>query len=163
MGSGELAANRAHYVARIDAKEAQQDKAVEQEQPDERAADIEAQDELHQHESHAAQGALFEGIAQHDARMSGIETVVDFVPESDGDPSHRGRAQHQGDGGRRDFKVVGKLRKQLRQEEARLVGGLESQRDQDDVGKRKQGSRLAMVPLKHGAVGTLFLSLQPAG
>ena len=81
--------------------------------------------------------------------MSGIETIVDFVPESDRDPSHRGGAQHQGDGGRRDFKVVGKLRKKTRQEKARLVGGLESQRDQDDVGKRKQGSRLAMVPLKH--------------
>jgi hypothetical protein len=61
----------------------------------ERAAQVQAQRKLKQHDGDGAHQALAEGVAQDDTRMRGIDAVIDLPPHADRDPRYHRPAQQQ--------------------------------------------------------------------
>ena len=101
-------------------------------------------DELEQDQGHGAIRALAERIAQDDARIAGIQPVVDAQPQADEQPDADREAQHQGLGGNDEVEDALQV-----QQAARLVGGLECQGGEQDVGQPEQKPGFAALATEH--------------
>jgi hypothetical protein len=87
---------------------------------------------------------LTERVAQDHARVAGIQPFVDAEPQAAEQPHAHGEAQHQGLGGK--DQVEGALQVQ---QGAGLVGGLECQGGEQDVGQPEQKTGFAALATEH--------------
>jgi len=95
MRRGKLAADHSHHAPGGKPEKQQQNPGVGGEKAQEEAAQVQAQEVLEQHQAQRAISALAHGIAQDHARVPGIELLVNFEPQPDGDPGDQREPQNQ--------------------------------------------------------------------
>ena len=86
MERAEFPPDHPHQPAGGQAEQEKQNPCISREQKEKRAAQVQPQREFEDHQPDGAVGRLPERVAQHDARVAGIELVVDIQPEADRDP-----------------------------------------------------------------------------
>ena len=130
MRAAEFAPDSAGHSARKQAEQKQEKPRIDDEQGQEGAAQVEAQREFEQDQGHRAVSALLERVTQDHARFAGVQPVIDAQPQAAEQPHADGEAQYQGLGGKDDVEDTLQV-----EQAARLIGGLECQGAEEDVGQ----------------------------
>ena len=131
-----------------DAEQEQRRPGVEGEQGQEAAAEVQAEGELEEHQADGAVGALAERVIKDDARVAGIQALVDAECTRQRRPDHQTVAQDQRLHGNRQKEEPVEV-----QQEARLVGRFEGQGGQHHIGETEQNSGFTMLATKHPDTG----------